>query len=90
MGVRTCDDGLINRRIHVQARPECRAFLFWDAAAVGVTTQAINQHLARAKALEDDLDRIIATKLANLPDSQNRLTSVVTSLEKEKTALRFK
>ncbi len=45
------------------ARPQEKGFAASTAAAAGMTKQAINQHLSRADALGDDLDRIHGTSL---------------------------
>jgi len=41
-----------------QPPPQEKGFAASTAAAAGMTKQAINQHLARAEALGDDLERI--------------------------------
>lgn len=45
------------------ARPQEKGFAASTAAAAGMTKQAINQHLARADALGDDLERIKGTSI---------------------------
>ena len=52
------DDGTF-----VKGEPKEKAFAASTAAAAGMTKQAINQHLARAEALGDDLQRITGTSL---------------------------
>jgi len=44
-----------------QPPPQEKGFAASTAAAAGMTKQAINQHLARAEALGDDLERIAGT-----------------------------
>ena len=46
-----------------QPPPQEKGFAASTAAAAGMTKQAINQHLARAEALGDDLERIVGTSL---------------------------
>ena len=46
-----------------QPPPQEKGFAASTAAAAGMTKQAINQHLARAEALGDDLDEITGTSL---------------------------
>ena len=46
-----------------QPPPQEKGFAASTAAAAGMTKQAINQHLARADALGDDLERIAGTSL---------------------------
>lgn len=48
---------------HGGARPQVKAFAASTAAATGITKRAINQHIARAEALGDTLDRVTGTSL---------------------------
>lgn len=52
------DDGTF-----VKGEPKEKAFAASTAAVAGMTKQAINQHLSRAEALGDDLERIAGTSL---------------------------
>lgn len=44
-----------------------QGFAAATATAAGMTKQAINQHLARAESIGDDLDRVTGTSLARWP-----------------------
>ncbi|AGG89273.1 hypothetical protein [Rhodanobacter denitrificans] len=44
-------------------RPQPKAFAAETAEASGMTKRSINQHLARAEALGDDLDEVAGTSL---------------------------
>ena len=46
-----------------QPPPQEKGFAASTAAVAGMTKQAINQHLARAEALGDDLERITGTSI---------------------------
>lgn len=45
------------------ARPQTKSFASETAAITGESKRSINQHLARAEALGDDIDRLVGTSL---------------------------
>lgn len=48
---------------HGGARPQTKSFAASTAAVTGESKRTINQHLARAEALGDDLDKVTGTSL---------------------------
>ena len=52
-----------DERKHGGARPQTKSFAAATAEASGMTKRSINQHLARAEALGDDLDKVAGTSL---------------------------
>ena len=57
-----------------QPPPQEKGFAASTAAAAGMTKQAINQHLARADALGDDLERITGTRKDFTPSERVEVT----------------